>query len=257
MENPYPHFVVHIPHSSLYIPEEERKTFLLSDAALFAEQRRMTDAFCDELYEDGERFPARVVAPVSRLVCDVERFRNDADEPCAKQGQGLMYIRTSFGKQLRKNDPALRQHILDSYYDPHHARLTAAVARALETTGRCTILDGHSFHSWYPPRLKCLFDRPDVCIGTDAFHTPKDLRDAMVEHVRNAGLHVRVNTPYSGAITPLCYYGKEKRVISVMIEINRKLYMNERTLEKTENFERTRALCRELMEIAAAWGTAR
>ena len=29
MENPYPHFVVHIPHSSLYIPEEERKTFLL------------------------------------------------------------------------------------------------------------------------------------------------------------------------------------------------------------------------------------
>ncbi len=53
----------------------------------------------------------------------------------------------------------------------------------------------------------------------------------MVEHVRNAGLHVRVNTPYSGAITPLCYYGKEKRVISVMIEINRKLYMNERTLE--------------------------
>lgn len=255
----YKHLVIHVPHSSVVIPEEELQHYRISKSALWRQQCLMTDAFCDELYLPAEAEDvhpaAAVVAEVSRLVCDVERFRNDADEPCAAIGQGLMYTRTAFGRKLRENDPVLREHILATYYDPHHEWLTAAVDAALEKTGRCTILDGHSFHSFWPPRRDCLFDRPDVCIGTDAYHTPDDLRDAMVNCVRDAGLHVRVNTPYSGAITPLKYYGRDRRVISVMIELNRKLYMNEKNMTKTENFAAARALCQKLVRIAAEWTT--
>lgn len=263
MENAtvFGHFLIHVPHSGILVPEAERAHYLISPAALWREQCLMTDAYCDELYlpeADADWQPsAAVVAEVSRVVCDVERFRDDADEPCAKLGQGLMYTRTTFGRRLRPNDPALREHILETYYDPHHVRLTAAVDAALEGTGRCTILDGHSFHSVWPPRRDCLFDRPDVCIGTDAYHTPDDLRDALVECVRDAGLYVRVNTPYSGAITPLKYYGRDKRVSSVMIELNRRLYLHERTMEKTENFAAARALCQKLVRIAAEWAPAR
>ena len=37
---------------------------------------------------------------------------------------------------------------------------------------------------------------------------------------------------------PLKYYKKEKRVQSIMIELNRKLYMNEEIGDKIENFKK-------------------
>ena len=49
------------------------------------------------------------------------------------------------------------------------------------------------------------------------------------------------------------HYGKEKRVLSIMVEVNRKLYMNEKTGEKTEGFEKTKEMCRRLMKIAAEY----
>ena len=43
--------------------------------------------------------------------------------------------------------------------------------------------------------------------------------------------------PNSGTIVPMEYYQKDIRVSSVMIEINRALYMYEATGLKSENFE--------------------
>lgn len=100
-----------------------------------------------------------------------------------------------------------------------------------------------------------LFHRPDFCIGTDSFHTPDDLRDAMLELCRSEGFYPRVNTPYSGSITPMKHYGRDRRVVSIMIEVNRRLYMNERTGEKSSGFESTRQMCRKLMELAESYNS--
>ena len=70
----YGFVVVHIPHASLEIPEEYGKSILLNETQLWREQRRMTDAFCDDLY-DAPGFDTRVIAKYSRFVCDVERDR--------------------------------------------------------------------------------------------------------------------------------------------------------------------------------------
>jgi hypothetical protein len=43
----------------------------------------MTDAYTDELFPLTPVEAGRVVFPVSRLVCDVERFSSDDDEPLA------------------------------------------------------------------------------------------------------------------------------------------------------------------------------
>lgn len=245
------HFVVHIPHSSYLIPDEYRDSFSASEKVLRREQRRMTDAWTDELFCAPALTDCRIINPVSRLLCDVERFRDDKDEYNARIGQGLMYTRGVFGRKLRDYDVDLRNRILADFYDPHHEKLTAAVDTALENTGRCTILDGHSFNSRWPVRWNCLFRRPDFCIGTDPFHTPDDLRDALVAACRENGYYPRVNTPYCGTITPIKYYGKDKRVVSVMIEVNRRLYMDEKTGEKSDGFEKTRQMCLKLMQIAA------
>lgn len=244
--------MLHIPHSSIWIPPQYREGILLTDEELFHELCEKTDAFTDELFWDAD-FPVRVVAPVSRLVCDVERFRDDAQEPNAKRGEGAVYTRTHDGRPLRAYDAAEREHILQAYYEPHHKSLTEAVEAALQKYGRCTIVDCHSFHSKRPVRLSCLIRRPDICIGTDAFHTPRSLRDTMAETARKEGMYVRFNTPYSGSITPLAHYRRDKRVKSVMVEVNRRLYMNEQNMQKIDGFERTQAVCRALLHAAAAW----
>ncbi|GHU03431.1 hypothetical protein FACS1894147_07380 [Spirochaetia bacterium] len=239
--------VVHIPHASLSLPPEFRRSILLDDKALHREICRMTDSFCDELY-DAPEFPVRLCAKVSRLVCDMERFRDDKAERNARRGQGLMYTRTSLGRKLRENDPALRERLLKDFYDPHHEALQSLTAIALAKHGKCLIIDGHSFHPRTIRHLDNILGLPDFDIGTDPFHTPPDLRDALVERIKAAGFTVKVNNPFSGALTPQKYYEKDKRVMSVMIEVNRRLY--EKDLVKTKDFGKIRAFCRELMLTA-------
>jgi len=252
MSKDYGFVVVHIPHASTLIPDKYRKTILLDDKRLWREMCRMTDAFCDELY-DAPEFTTRVVASHSRFVCDVERFRDDNLEPCAKKGQGLMYTRTTLGRRLRDYDNDLRGTILSEIYDPHHERLTTAVEHALEAYGKCLIIDGHSFNARTLVKPAGFFSRPDFDIGTDDYHTPDGLTQAICEKVRELGYKPKVNTPFSGAITPMKYYRNDKRVVSLMFETNRYLYMNEANMTKSENFEATRKACHDLMYCAAEY----
>ena len=69
--------------------------------------------------------------------------------------------------------------------------------------------------------------RADICIGTDAFHTPLLIHDAIVAAVEEEGLSVTVDAPFAGALVPLSSYGKDGRILSVMIEVNRSLCMDE------------------------------
>jgi N-formylglutamate amidohydrolase len=55
--------------------------------------------------------------------------------------------------------------------------------------------------------------------------------DILERNFKEIGYSVKINTPFSGSIVPLGFYKKEKKVISVMIEVNRKLYMNEETFK--------------------------
>ena len=95
--------LLHIPHSSRLVPAEDRQTILLGDAALNNELLRMTDAYTHELFPVTQVEAGRVIFPLSRLVCDVERFPSDEEEPMAARGMGVTYTRTSIGEVLRVN----------------------------------------------------------------------------------------------------------------------------------------------------------
>ena len=80
-------------------------------------------------------------------------------------------------------------------------------------------------------------DRPDICIGTDEFHTPKELVACSTNYFIGLGYSVSMNSPYSGSIVPMRYYRKDKRVSSIMIEINRKLYLKDHGNEKSDTYD--------------------
>ncbi|GIX11983.1 MAG: hypothetical protein KatS3mg116_3693 [Elioraea sp.] len=93
--------VLHIPHASRVIPAEERATFVLDDTALERELTAITDAWTDELVDGwSERYTVqRVIAPVSRLVCDVERFRMTARR---------RWLREAWARSIRGHRMAVR-----------------------------------------------------------------------------------------------------------------------------------------------------
>ena len=237
-----PSLILHIPHSSTDIPHCVRPTLLLSDEQLQSELLRITDAYTDELFNADSLGATTVRHAVSRLVVDPERFEDDSQEPMSRVGMGVIYTRSIDGHELRQTPTlAERETLLDAYYRPHHQALNDATAAALHDHGRCLIIDCHSF-----PIVPLAFeldrslDRPDICIGTDPFHTPFTLAEFLVTEFEHAGYTVAVNRPFSGSLVPKHFYRNDTRVKSVMIEINRALYMNEKTGERSTLFLRTR-----------------
>ncbi|TQF29772.1 N-formylglutamate amidohydrolase [Bradyrhizobium sp. UNPA324] len=239
---PPPNLLLHIPHSSRLIPPEERAQLAPDDRTLASELLRMTDAFTDELFAPTPFEAARVVFPVSRLVCDVERFPEDADEPMATRGMGAVYVKTTDGRPLREHlTAAERARLIETWYRPHHQKVTDSVAQLIVDGRGCIIVDCHSFSSRPLPHEPDQDPaRPGICIGTDDWHTPARLRDELVAVASAAGFSVLVDRPFAGALIPATHYRREPRVRAVMIEVNRRLYMNEETGEKLPCFAEIR-----------------
>jgi N-formylglutamate amidohydrolase len=178
---------------------------------------------------------------VSRLVVDPERFTDDATEPMAAHGLGAVYTRTLTGVPLRNGlSPAEREALLETYYRPHHSRLAARVNEALAAHGAALILDCHSYpaepHPYEDPRRP----RPEVCLGTDPYHTPDWLFETAAEHFRDAGYTLERNHPFSGTIVPLEHLGVNDRVWSIMVELRRNTYMDEKSGSKLVRFDEVR-----------------
>ena len=245
--------VLHIPHSSRRVPAEERQAILVDDTELNGELLRMTDAYTDELFPITPVEAGRVIFPLSRLICDVERFPSDENEPMAARGMGVTYTRTSMGGVLRAQpDPADRQKCLDRWYWPHHLKLEHLVKDVAERSGVCLIVDCHSFPSVaLPYELDQASPRADICIGTDSFHTPWAVRDAIVAAAEADGYSVAVDAPFSGALVPLSSYRKDHRILSVMIEVNRRLYMEEDSGKKKDGLGKVCATLGRLVMAAA------
>lgn len=243
--------IFNFPHAGYQFPESERTGLLLNEQELLTEILRVTDWYTDIIFGSAAHEDDIIVQfPVSRLVLDPERFVEDTREPMAARGAGVIYTKSSAGRCLRFPVPEqTRQRLLNTYYYPHHRKLDTAVFEELDRYGHSLILDCHSFPSeplHYD--LDQSLARPDICIGTDTFHTPPDLVDAAVKAFSDMGYSVSIDTPYSGCLVPENCYQRNNRVASIMIEINRKLYMDESNGEKSEGFEK---ICLDTIAVIA------
>lgn len=229
--------VLHVPHSATRIPSDVRQQIVLDDEQLADELLCMTDWYVDELFSLPPSEALAVVYPVSRLVCDPERFECDALEPMARRGMGVIYTATHDLGELRPPATAAqREDLLERYYRPHHRRLTEAVAQVLRNEGACLIVDSHSYPSLplpyqldQGPAKSQARERPAICLGTDDYHTPLALRAAALAAFCAGFNSVVCDEPFSGALVPVAFWRREPRVHSIMVEVRRDLYMDERT----------------------------
>ena len=107
------------------------------------------------------------------------------------------------------------------------------------------IIDCHSFSSL--PNLLC--SNPpdiDICIGYNDDETcPTNVVIGnIVQHFKSRGYKVGINEPFSNSKT----FSVPIRYNTVMIEVNKRLYMDESTLEKTDGFNRLKRDIQSLYE---------
>ncbi len=238
--------VLHIPHSSTTIPTQFRPQLAVTDGVLKSELQALTDRYTDELFV----WPGAmsVVFPYSRLLVDVERFADDESEPMSAVGMGMVYTHTTRGERLRRELTDGERSDLSALYDDHHRLFHNAVQMQLDRDDAVLIVDCHSFPDTpLPMDASRQIPRPDFCIGLDRFHTPDRIVRTAASHLRNAGWNVGIDWPYSGAIVPMPYFHGDSRVSSIMIEVNRRLYMNEYTGEKNDHFEAVATQVRSLL----------
>ncbi|GAA4053530.1 N-formylglutamate amidohydrolase [Flavobacterium chungnamense] len=238
--------LLHIPHASVVIPFYDG--YINDQLKIEKEQLKLTDWYTDELFFSSSDI--LIKAPFSRIFCDVERFENDADEVMSKYGMGAVYTHFDSGELMREVTPNLRNSIMQEYYWKHHNEFTFAVSNELEKNGTCLIVDCHSYPSTPVTRdLNQSPQRPDFNIGIDPFHTPQFLIDASVAFFEEKGYSLGVDWPYSGTIVPMAFYQKNPNVHSIMLEINRGLYLLEPGNEKSEQFTAIKQVVQDFLKM--------
>ena len=220
--------ILHVPHSSTLFPENTHYSF----ADLNADERLLIDYFTDELFvpQQASEQISSVVFPYCRLYCDVERLVND---PLEKEGLGISYHKLQSFSTLRTAFPL---------YADHHAEVSK---RIVEMSNNVLLIDCHSFSN-HPNLLNSNPPDIDICIGYNDDETcpNKVVIGNIVQYFKSLGYKVGINEPFSNSKTfsvPVAYH-------SMMIEVNKRLYMNEQTLEKTAGFEKLKGEIRSLYD---------
>ena len=177
-----------------------------------------TDWHTDTLFSCDEERVQSVRFPLSRFVVDAERL---IDDPMEEIGQGIIYNRYGGVCRNVSNEKELMIH----YYN--HIELLKK-----QLTPQSILIDCHSFPSF--------LSDVDVCIGynDDWSCPPQDIIDYVSRKFADAGYKVGINEPYSNSISPKCEFDYP----SFMIELNKKVYMNEDTLELTDGSRRVKAI---------------
>ncbi len=215
-------YLIHLPHCGTMIPDEYRSDYFLSPKELEENILQYADLYTDELFESLLTRFGGVKNKYSRLFFDPERFFDEKQESMSRLGLGWFYEKAILEEiPLRgtKNKEAIAE-----YYHEHHKELNDKTQEKLDLYGKCTIIDCHSFSNeryWFHDQN---LELPDICIGYDEEYVDMELVEILKEEFQF--YNVSINSPYSGSLVPTRFYNKNKNVKSVMIEINKKLYLD-------------------------------
>jgi N-formylglutamate amidohydrolase len=142
-----------------------------------------------------------------------------------------------YRERLRVSDAFER---IDRLYRPYHAMLSRLMDEAHAGFGYAVLIDCHSMPSVSTGTATTA--RPDIVLG-DRFGAacqPALMRLAR-EAFTDAGFRVVMNRPYAGGYITEHYGQPQRGRHAVQVEVNRALYMNEETFERSTGFEACRA----------------
>ena len=259
--------VLDSPHSGREFPADFDA--IVSEAEL----REAEDCYVDELWAGARELGAPLLAAAfARTYIDPNRHAGDVDlEPIegkwafeyrpsgkARIGKALIWRTLEDGRPIyaRKLKPAVVQERIARWHLPYHVRLKEHLDAAHGKLGRVLHINCHSMRSVAGKQSEegAGSVRADFVLG-DRDGTSCDPRfTELVRAILAAmGYDVKVNDPYKGVELVRAYSDPKAGRHSLQIEINKRLYMDEKTLRKTGGFATLQKhlgeLAREMLEF--------
>ena len=248
--------IVDSPHSGVVYPSD------FKHQAEFSKLRQAEDSYVDELYnyvsEIGgvilnANFPrsyidpnrAETDFPIEELI-DVEvKEEKILFNPTIKSelGIGLIWLRIPpNGEPMYANKIKFSEfiHRVKKYHRPYHKTLKEIMSSTYQNFGKFYHINAHSMQN----KATAMSDqekgtrRPDFVIGDrDGTSCKREFTDLIVDFLRSLNYSVDINDPYKGMELVDAYSDPEIKKNSVQIEVNRRLYMDEITRIKSDNFD--------------------
>jgi N-formylglutamate amidohydrolase len=240
------------PHSGRVYPAEFLAASRLNPHAL----RKSEDCYIDELFS----FVAELGSPLlhahfPRAFLDVNRepyeldprmFREDlpgfANSSSMRVAGGLGTIPriVSEGDEIYRGPLKLIDALarIETIYRPYHRTLADLINRARDAFGYSLLIDCHSM-----PSTACSHVTPhatgrvDIVLGDrHGVACADEIVSTLEELIRSQGLRVLRNKPYSGGFITQNYGSPNHHRHALQIEINRALYLDERSLERNRGY---------------------
>jgi N-formylglutamate amidohydrolase len=237
------------PHSGRRYPRE----LLMASRVGLASLRRSEDAYVDELFAGAAAHGAPILcAAVARAYVDLNRDPTELDPsmfmehpgvltatPRVQAGLGAIPRIAGDGQEIywRKLPVGEAERRLSAVHRPYHAVLANLVEETKADFGCAVVIDCHSM-----PSAARGPQQPDIVLGDRFGASCHPSITAMVEAtLRRFGYRVARNTPFAGGHTTQTYGRPNRKTHALQIELNRSLYLDERTLERGPGFKRVHA----------------
>ncbi|MBI5277919.1 MAG: N-formylglutamate amidohydrolase [Burkholderiales bacterium] len=251
--------VLDSPHSGEQYPADFRH------ACELALLRQAEDTHVEKLYDFAPSMGvAWIEALFPRAYLDVNRNTTEVDvdmiedgwtgevetDPArlakVRLGKGLVWRMLDDGAPIydRRLSAAELQDRIARCWHPYHAAVARAVGEAHARHGYSIHLNCHSMPAvagknatGYPGMVHA-----DFVVGDrDGTTSDPGLSQQLCEFLRSRGYSAELNHPYKGVELVRRHSDPANHRHSIQVEINRKLYMDEKSLEPNEGFARLQA----------------
>ena len=234
--------------------------------------RQAEDAHVDVLFGAAPEVGATMIAALfPRSYIDVNRGIEDIDQQLldqpwpgavsssdrARVGMGLVrrICRPGLSMYDRKLTVAEIRHRIERYYRPYHNAVADAIADAAARFGAVWHVNCHSMPSSRGPRVPVGgWERADFVLGDrDGTTCGADFTDFVARFLRGLGYDVRINEGYKGVEIVRRHGRPHENRHSLQIEVDRSLYMDQKTLEKLPCFDQLHIDLSKLVEAVAGF----
>ncbi|MFM9943106.1 MAG: N-formylglutamate amidohydrolase [Hyphomicrobiaceae bacterium] len=238
------------PHSGRVYP----RSFLAASRLDALALRKSEDCFVDELLQPVAAHGAPLLAArFPRAYIDVNREPYELDPELFNEplpsfantqsvrvvgGLGTIARIVADGEDIYRERLSVAEALLriERLYKPFHQTLASLLEDARRRHGIAILIDCHSMPSASIGQPASA--RPDFVLG-DRFGASCDgkLTRHLKEQLAAAGYEVHLNRPYAGGFITEHYGRPAKGCHALQIEINRALYLDESSLQRTAGFE--------------------
>ncbi|WP_298727600.1 N-formylglutamate amidohydrolase [uncultured Ferrovibrio sp.] len=163
----------------------------------------------------------------------------------SKRGLGLLKSKSRYGEPVHERKLTVEEVMerIKKYHRPYYAELKQNIDRMKSAFGFVYHLSCHCMSAvgapTHPDPGK---ERPDFCLGdVNGTTSSREFIEFVQKTIQSLGYSCTINDPYSGGELNTRFGRPQDGIDSIMVEINKKLFMDVKTFKKKPEFARVQA----------------